>query len=112
MKELFAAVCTLVGAFFLYLSFVSAPAQLWTPSELAYGAIAYGPMFGSALLAAFGFRRTLITLPWLKLAFMSLFAVMALGAGYNAAGVLFGFASTGLGWAIFVQLLRRPAVEG
>ncbi|MGN8004702.1 hypothetical protein ACTJKQ_16090 [Acidovorax sp. 22279] len=111
MKVLFAAACALVGAFFLYLSFVSAPPQTWTLSELAYGAVAYGPMFGSALLAVFGFRKALITLPWLKLAFMSLFAAMAFGAGYNAAGALFGLASTVLAWIMFVQLLRLPAIE-
>jgi hypothetical protein len=112
VKLLFAVVCALAGAFFLYLSFVSAPPQLWTLSELLVGAIAYGPMFGtSVLVAIFGPKNRQSALPWIKLGAMALCAAMAAGTGYNAAGAIFGITSTVLAWLIFIQLLRRPSIS-
>ena len=106
MKLFFAAVCVSVGAFFLYLSVVSAPPELWTPSELLVGAVAYGPMFGTALLvSAFSIKNIKFTLPWIKLIAMAIFTALAAGMGYNIAGGLFGLTSTVLAWLIFIQAL-------
>lgn len=109
MRILFALLCTLLSAGYLYLSFVAAPPELWTPTELVVGSALYGPFFLAAISGLLFRPNVKKTLPWGTLGFLLMSSAFMATLGYNMAGGLVGIVNLVFAWVLLIKTMRAHA---
>jgi hypothetical protein len=108
-RTIFALVCAALSAAYLFLSFHSAPPELWTPYELVAGSALYGPFLLTALFVLVSGPRRTGPLPWKTLGFLMLSTAWMANLGYNMAGALVGLANLIFAWVLLIRTVKTTS---